>query len=112
MSFDIYGNDLKRGYCEVHPNVADEYPCSLCMANSKIKEVFNPSQELEYHLGQCQERIEELEARINELEQAQSKWISVEDRLPEIDWQNILVYCDGGNIQTTKYHNERAVLKW
>ena len=30
MSFDIYGNPLRRGYCEVHPQVAEEYPCQLC----------------------------------------------------------------------------------
>ena len=68
MSFDIYGNNLARGHCEVHPNVAEEYPCSLCMAQSNRKEAFNPNQELNYHLGQCQERIEELEAGIKELE--------------------------------------------
>ena len=36
---------------------------------SNRKEAFNPNQELNYHLGQCQERIEELETRIKELEQ-------------------------------------------
>ena len=30
MSFDIYGNHLRRGYCEVHPNVHEEFPCSCC----------------------------------------------------------------------------------
>jgi len=35
MSFDIYGNNLKRGHCEVHPNVAEEYPCSLCQSHSQ-----------------------------------------------------------------------------
>lgn len=30
MSYDIYGNTLKRGYCEVHPYVNESYPCSLC----------------------------------------------------------------------------------
>jgi len=31
MSFDIYGNRLERGFCEVHPHVRQEYPCDLCM---------------------------------------------------------------------------------
>lgn len=30
MSYDIYGNDLKEGYCEVHPNVPEYYPCYIC----------------------------------------------------------------------------------
>lgn len=30
MPFDIYGNNLRNGYCEVHPYVHEEYPCSMC----------------------------------------------------------------------------------
>jgi hypothetical protein len=31
MPYDIYGNSLQRGYCEVHPDIPEEYPCSRCM---------------------------------------------------------------------------------
>lgn len=31
MSYDIYGRPLRRGYCEVHPHIGEEYPCELCM---------------------------------------------------------------------------------
>lgn len=31
MSFDIYGNDLARGHCEVHPDVPEPFPCSTCV---------------------------------------------------------------------------------
>ena len=31
MAWDIYGNNLRRGYCEVHPDVPQEYPCMYCM---------------------------------------------------------------------------------
>jgi hypothetical protein len=31
MAWDIYGNTLRRGYCEVHPSVPEEYPCMYCM---------------------------------------------------------------------------------
>ena len=41
-----------------------------------------------------------------------SEWISVEDRLPEKNYENVLVYCDGGNVQVTKYHEDRMSLKW
>jgi hypothetical protein len=30
MAWDIYGNRLRKGFCEVHPWVGEEYPCSLC----------------------------------------------------------------------------------
>lgn len=35
MAFDIYGEHLERGHCEVHPWVGEEYPCSLCLAATK-----------------------------------------------------------------------------
>ncbi len=34
MAFDVYGNHLKPGYCEVHPDVREEYPCSECIGES------------------------------------------------------------------------------
>lgn len=37
MSFDIYGERLRPGHCEVHPHVHEEYPCSLCMEKSRSK---------------------------------------------------------------------------
>jgi hypothetical protein len=35
MGFDIYGERLARGHCEVHPWFAEEYPCSLCIDAAK-----------------------------------------------------------------------------
>jgi hypothetical protein len=35
MAFDIYGNDLQNGHCEVHPWVAIEYPCPVCIENNR-----------------------------------------------------------------------------
>ena len=32
MSFDIYGNTLRPGYCEVHPDVHEPWPCFVCRA--------------------------------------------------------------------------------
>jgi len=31
MAYDIYGNYLKPGHCEVHPWVNEPYPCCQCM---------------------------------------------------------------------------------
>ena len=30
MSWDIYGEPLTPGYCEVHPQIHQEYPCFVC----------------------------------------------------------------------------------
>jgi hypothetical protein len=35
MSYDIFGNNLQQGCCEVHPWVHETYPCSLCYAENK-----------------------------------------------------------------------------
>ena len=34
MGYDIYGQNLVSGHCEVHPHVAQTYPCSLCYAET------------------------------------------------------------------------------
>jgi hypothetical protein len=31
MGFDIYGHGLQPGHCEVHPNIPEPYPCSICL---------------------------------------------------------------------------------
>lgn len=41
MAFDIYGFILIPGYCEVHPDVHQEYPCDLCYAQDKIRDSRN-----------------------------------------------------------------------
>ena len=52
--------------------------------------------------------IKALKKRIAELE---NQWISVEDRLPDLNYQNVLVFCDGGGIRTTKFHSDRFAFK-
>lgn len=52
--FDIYGNDLLIGHCEVHPAIAEEYPCHQCLKETNDREY---------------ERL--VEAQIFELEEAQ-----------------------------------------
>lgn len=29
MAYDIYGNPLRPGYCEAHPDVQEEWPCYI-----------------------------------------------------------------------------------
>jgi hypothetical protein len=67
MSYDIYGNTLRRGFCEVHPHVNEEYPCSLCYAETNNKNA-RKQQEQEYHRQQEKEhdRIQELESLLRD----------------------------------------------
>lgn len=65
MSWDIYGNPLRRGYCEVHPDVHQEYPCSICMAEKQQQ--FQPHDEFEqlkHDFAQQGDYIRKLESEI------------------------------------------------
>ena len=82
MSWDIYGNPLARGHCEVHPHVHEEYPCSVCMAEKRQREQASQQSEAEYYM---QMEIDNLKAERDELAKQleQHQWISVKDKLPE-----------------------------
>jgi hypothetical protein len=36
MAYNIYGENLRPGHCEVHPHVHEEYPCSVCISESNV----------------------------------------------------------------------------
>lgn len=93
MPYDIYGNPLKRGYCEVHPNIGEEYPCSLCLAETELHQRKKEHQkamerehqkamEREYQeameLAQCNEaekqKLQELKQIVSEIENAMERW--------------------------------------
>ena len=63
MSWDIYGNPLARGHCEVHPHVHEEYPCSVCMAEKRQREQASQQSEAEHYL---QVEIDRLNAERDE----------------------------------------------
>lgn len=69
MAYDIYGERLASGHCEVHPWVGESYPCSLCYAESKLKH--DPKQkeyeraEAEYYAEMEQALHEELVRKNN-----------------------------------------------
>lgn len=52
MSYDIYGNNLRPGHCEVHPSVHEEYPCSVCMMENDLRR----KQKQEYEADMAKER--------------------------------------------------------
>jgi len=33
--FDIYGNPLRAGHCEVHPDVPSPFPCPKCTGEGR-----------------------------------------------------------------------------
>ena len=38
MAYDIYGEPLRYGHCEVHPHVHEKYPCSVCLAEKAVND--------------------------------------------------------------------------
>lgn len=87
MSWDIYGNPLRRGHCEVHPHVHEEYPCSVCMAERSIRNhQQQPSYEIErlnYELDQQNDYIKELTLSNQNLNMALQKVSDYNLRLEE-----------------------------
>ena len=66
MSWDIYGHNLRRGYCEVHPSVHEGYPCSVCQEEThayqaeydewcRQQEPPGPCEDCYYATGQTQD---------------------------------------------------------
>lgn len=78
MSYDIYGNPLRRGYCEVHPHVNEEYPCSVCMSENNQRNTEAQSQLDHYAKIELEQEYSDLKARITQLEaqlKERDKWI-------------------------------------
>jgi len=76
MAYDIYGNNLKRGHCEVHPQVAEEYPCSLCYAEHDRQEQNRQEQnrqEQEYYKQQEKEHYKQMEKEPTEIDMTVSR---------------------------------------
>lgn len=66
MSWDIYGNPLRRGYCEVHPDVHEEYPCRYCMAEKQQhSQPHDELEQLKHDFAQQGDYIRKLEADIH-----------------------------------------------
>lgn len=62
MSFDIYGEHLLPGHCEVHPWVHSEYPCPVCCQQSGEDKRLNDQYEKE-----CNEQFDiEMHTRLVE----------------------------------------------
>lgn len=68
MSWDIYGQPLRRGYCEVHSWINQEYPCSQCML--EIERTRYEDEYEEYCKEQeLQNEIEKLKSQLSKAEE-------------------------------------------
>ena len=68
MAYDIYGNNLRPGHCEVHPSVHEEYPCALCMSESQQRDQ-NQAQQIQQSIeSQMRAEIERLQTKVEQLE--------------------------------------------
>ena len=62
MAYDIYGNILERGHCEVHPWVNESYPCPECIGDNKQSQQYPEPQYPEPTLfDQCMPAKEKLQ---------------------------------------------------
>ena len=90
MSWDIYGEPLRRGHCEVHPHVHEEYPCSVCISEKQARDQAQAGCrggcEAEHNLHLAQEHIEHLKERIEQL-----SWVPISERLPELRQPVVLI---------------------
>ena len=84
MAYDIYGNNLKAGFCEVHPYVQQSYPCQLCYLETsrQDQQVDDRVQEEPNQHDQIHEEITSLRSEIEALRK-EREWIPVSERLPE-----------------------------
>jgi len=54
MPYDIYGQALRPGHCEVHPDVHETYPCSFCLMQADQE-----AQQRQQYERYCEEQAEE-----------------------------------------------------
>jgi hypothetical protein len=76
MPWDIFGNLLCPGYCEVHPHIHEEYPCSLCIVEARdmLKDIRDRAHQrmVDEHEKEMYEQAEREHYEILEREHRQS----------------------------------------
>ena len=73
--YDIYGNNLRKGHCSVHPDVSHDYPCPQCRNEDDDRQ----SQEDAYRLY-CEEK---------DLEHWQEVWVEMTEAQRCVDGDGI-----------------------
>ena len=65
MPFDIFGENLRAGHCEVHPWVHEGYPCSVCISESNQRSSQKDSDDKQYQ-EYCEGQAREWEKSLAE----------------------------------------------
>lgn len=68
MTWDIHGQPLERGHCEVHPWVHMEYPCNVCLADNERRQL-EKQQEQDYAEEMERAYYEDMELEMQILEE-------------------------------------------
>lgn len=97
MAYDIHGNQLERGHCEVHPWVHQEYPCSVCLSDNKKQEQQRPTQQ------ECV--INDLESELADLR------LILKELIPIADDAGFLLDTFQSNTQTDRVAEYKAILE-
>jgi hypothetical protein len=82
MAFDIYGNNLQRGHCEIHPYVHEEYPCSICLSEN-IRTTPDDHRH-DSHLEQMSHERDMMEQHINQLQSALAQIREENEKMKEL----------------------------
>lgn len=64
MAWDIYGNNLREGFCEVHPHVNQYYPCWICcdeIQREEERQRDNDLQQSDYYKAMEEQHYKEME---------------------------------------------------
>lgn len=64
--FDIYGQTLKPGHCEVHPVVGVPSPCPMCHAEMDSQRVINQQPDQQVWSGEENPRIQEYQGVLDD----------------------------------------------
>lgn len=113
MSYDIYGEPLRRGHCEVHPHVHEEYPCSVCLAQKQMQEPEycdgDPDRcESSYNLGLAQQEIERLRAELKKMRWFVEELAAHDTYETEYDGRMYSI-CHGCGAQDEQEHSQRCL---
>lgn len=105
MAYDIFGQPLRPGYCEVHPDVPEPYPCYVCLqeyAYHQQEQEMYRQQEPEYSMEDEMKylrRQRKIDQKLIEEQAAQLK--AAEARVKELEYGKALLtkWCAGAEVE-------------
>jgi hypothetical protein len=96
--YDIYGQPLKEGHCEVHPVVGVPFPCPLCQVERAQERVILEPEET--WTGEPNPRIEEYEGQLDDFLASDVQAVHFE-ATDQSQWCATITMRDGGVWQLT-----------